>query len=266
MSRVVKLNVGGVRYETTRETLVNADPDSFFAKMFQGDMLPSSASADGSVFIDRDGARFALLLAFLRDGALPPFMTPRERAGLHAEAHFFQLRPLLQAFEDPLPSWFHSKNVVRHLELDVSLRQAKILPWSSAWPYLVVRPVCVNDTLHQDQELDEIYRRKAQRQQFAEAVAFMQAFRLDFDIAHSVLGSDRPFAPLLFSPVSEVDLSTINPKTTWIRICPGTSHTHDLAMLKITNQWLLECGEKGIVYAMHDTGKRISLFGTVGLL
>lgn len=50
---LVKLNVGGVSYTTSLTTLT-AVPDSFFASLFSGDWQ-STKTADGDVFVDRDG-------------------------------------------------------------------------------------------------------------------------------------------------------------------------------------------------------------------
>lgn len=50
---LVKLNVGGVSYTTSLTTLT-AVPDSFFASLFSGDWQ-STRTADGDVFVDRDG-------------------------------------------------------------------------------------------------------------------------------------------------------------------------------------------------------------------
>jgi hypothetical protein len=63
-----KLNVGGVRYDTSRTTLTSV-PESMLATMFGArlDMLRRDPE-DGSIFIDRDGERFGLVLDFLRDG------------------------------------------------------------------------------------------------------------------------------------------------------------------------------------------------------
>jgi hypothetical protein len=63
-----KLNVGGVRYDTSRTTLTKV-PESMLAIMFGArlDMLRRDPE-DGSIFLDRDGERFGLVLDFLRDG------------------------------------------------------------------------------------------------------------------------------------------------------------------------------------------------------
>jgi hypothetical protein len=63
-----KLNVGGVRFDTSRTTLTSV-PESMLSTMFGArlDMLRRDPE-DGSVFLDRDGERFGLVLDFLRDG------------------------------------------------------------------------------------------------------------------------------------------------------------------------------------------------------
>ena len=63
------LNVGGVRYETSRHALTRVE-DSMLAAMFSErceEMLQVNPE-DGSIFIDRNGERFGLILDFLRDG------------------------------------------------------------------------------------------------------------------------------------------------------------------------------------------------------
>jgi len=60
----VKLNVGGVRYETSRETLTSVS-NSMLSAMFSGQHYVEVAE-DGSVFIDRDGKLFEhILVRFL---------------------------------------------------------------------------------------------------------------------------------------------------------------------------------------------------------
>jgi hypothetical protein len=64
---VVKLNVGGARFETTLAVLVKVD-DSMLGRMFSPpcDAMLQPDPADGSIFIDRDGEHFSMLLDFLR--------------------------------------------------------------------------------------------------------------------------------------------------------------------------------------------------------
>ncbi|KAJ1451779.1 BTB/POZ protein [Pelagophyceae sp. CCMP2097] len=61
---VVKLNVGGVHFETSRGVLTRVE-DSMLGRMFARNDAPKDPT-DGSIFIDRDGARFGMLLDFLR--------------------------------------------------------------------------------------------------------------------------------------------------------------------------------------------------------
>ena len=53
---IIKLNVGGKRFETSLETLKKF-PNSLFGKMFSGSTKLKQGS-DGTYFIDRDGSQF----------------------------------------------------------------------------------------------------------------------------------------------------------------------------------------------------------------
>lgn len=57
---LVKLDIGGVRYTTSLSTLT-AVPDSFFTSIFSGDWQQAQ-TADGAVFVDRDGEVRAALV------------------------------------------------------------------------------------------------------------------------------------------------------------------------------------------------------------
>jgi hypothetical protein len=64
---VVKLNVGGAPFKTSRSVLTKVE-DSMLGRMFgRCDAMLQSDPDDGSIFIDRDGERFRLILDFLRD-------------------------------------------------------------------------------------------------------------------------------------------------------------------------------------------------------
>ena len=71
-SDVIKLNVGGVMYVTTRSTL--CQPGSWFETMFSGKMEPG-IQIDGAYFIDRDGEMFRYVINYMRnlDKWLPPW-------------------------------------------------------------------------------------------------------------------------------------------------------------------------------------------------
>ena len=62
----VVLNVGGTRYYTSVQTLRNK-AGTFFDAYFSG-RYAMDRMADGSIFIDRDGACFGHVLDYLRDG------------------------------------------------------------------------------------------------------------------------------------------------------------------------------------------------------
>ncbi|GBE61479.1 BTB POZ domain-containing KCTD12-like protein [Babesia ovata] len=112
LSEVVNLNVGGVSYVTTYRTLLNHKGSRFatyfrqlFAHLFQN--APASTLGNDfsylandrstpypTVFIDRDGRRFAYVLDYLRDGsvALPDDQTLCR--GLLNDAQYFRLSGL----------------------------------------------------------------------------------------------------------------------------------------------------------------------------
>jgi hypothetical protein len=86
-----------VRYDTSRTTLMSV-PESMLATMFGArlDMLRRDPE-DGSIFLDRDGERFGLVLDFLRDGdashlakTIRELPEPQHEAMLH-ELNFFGL-------------------------------------------------------------------------------------------------------------------------------------------------------------------------------
>jgi uncharacterized protein YjbI with pentapeptide repeats len=85
----IVLNVGGVRYTTSRATLARY-PESMLESLVSGrfDLKPM---ADGSVFIDRDGTHFGVVLNAMRTGALmyPPGFA--DYKALAAEVEFYQL-------------------------------------------------------------------------------------------------------------------------------------------------------------------------------
>jgi len=62
----ILLDVGGVKYSTTLETLTKV-PDSFLGRMFSGRFPVKVHESDGRILIDRDGTYFHLILLFLRD-------------------------------------------------------------------------------------------------------------------------------------------------------------------------------------------------------
>lgn len=63
---IVKINIGGYRYETTEATLNSGKPN-FFTYLL-GDSIPSTIDEKGFYFVDRDGKYFSVILEYLRTG------------------------------------------------------------------------------------------------------------------------------------------------------------------------------------------------------
>ena len=93
ISSIVKLNVGGIHFTTSLQTLTR-DPNSMLAAMFSG-RHEVETTEDGSFFIDRDGTYFRFILNYLRNGELilPEGATFLKE--LEAEARFYQVQGLL---------------------------------------------------------------------------------------------------------------------------------------------------------------------------
>ena len=67
MNTIVRLNVGGYHFETTRATLTSC-PESLLAKMFDpdSDLPPAALTEDGAYFIDACPRAFEVILNWLR--------------------------------------------------------------------------------------------------------------------------------------------------------------------------------------------------------
>ena len=94
-NEVVKLNVGGVFFQTNLSTLMK-DKDSLLFSLVTG-KLESYQSNDGFFYIDRDGTRFKHILNFLRDGLIPQKVFCDMGEELMIEANFFEIDSLKKA-------------------------------------------------------------------------------------------------------------------------------------------------------------------------
>jgi hypothetical protein len=92
----VKLNVGGVMYETTLSTL--RKEESFLSALFCG-RYEVMRDQGGSVFIDRDGAVFRHVLNYLRRGRLLIEEDDTLAKELLDEARFFQISSLVELLQ-----------------------------------------------------------------------------------------------------------------------------------------------------------------------
>jgi len=94
-NEVVKLNVGGVFFQTNLSTLMK-EKDSLLFSLVTG-KLESYQSNDGFFYIDRDGTRFKHILNFLRDGLIPQKVFCEMGEELMIEANFFEISSLKKA-------------------------------------------------------------------------------------------------------------------------------------------------------------------------
>lgn len=95
--RIVKLNVGGMFYTTTRDTLLS-QPDTLFTEILSKD---SNWPRDerGSYFIDRDGHLFRYVLNFMRTSKLLLPNGFRELLMLREEASYFEIDNLMRRID-----------------------------------------------------------------------------------------------------------------------------------------------------------------------
>jgi len=101
MNDIIKLNVGGTKFETTRQTLLH-DSGSMLAAMFAPDSSrPPGVVREGAYFIDRDPHSFQAVLSFLRTGQLLGSQVESLEA-LRVEAAYFGLVSLEEAVEAKL--------------------------------------------------------------------------------------------------------------------------------------------------------------------
>ena len=96
-NEIVKLNVGGVVYLTTRVTL-GKYPDSMLGAMFNGSMA-TGLDENGCHFIDRDGDLFKYVLNYLRSSRLSLPNDFKDLDQLGVEADFYQIAPLIEAID-----------------------------------------------------------------------------------------------------------------------------------------------------------------------
>jgi len=82
----VKLNVGGVKYETTLTTLTADGDDSMLGSMFSG-RHALHPNEDGEIFIDRDGKHFGHILNVLRDSSVAVNINDRMALATELQYH-----------------------------------------------------------------------------------------------------------------------------------------------------------------------------------
>jgi hypothetical protein len=112
---VVKLNVGGVLYETYRSTLVSR-PDTLLGTMFSSQNRPLQTPAQNNAyFFDRNPRTFALILDYYRTGKLTlQSSVDKDTIGLA------ELRQELDFFQIPESSW--SPTILTGLHVNAAAR------------------------------------------------------------------------------------------------------------------------------------------------
>ncbi|KAG2207926.1 hypothetical protein INT47_010910 [Mucor saturninus] len=94
-SDIVKLNVGGQSFHTSRSKLMIS---AYFRNLLEGDMKGTSTIDDEEIFIDRCGMLFEYLLQYLRTGYIGGGNNVRLQ-DLQQEALYYQLDTLVEALD-----------------------------------------------------------------------------------------------------------------------------------------------------------------------
>ena len=90
----ILLNIGGMRFHSTRTTLEKCE---YFSVMLDRN-TKTHFESDGSIFIDRDGTHFRHILNYLRDKTVP-YLYPPEHKQLLVEARFYNITGLVRELE-----------------------------------------------------------------------------------------------------------------------------------------------------------------------
>ncbi|CAO4367585.1 unnamed protein product [Caenorhabditis nigoni] len=93
MTDIVKLNVGGSIFQTTKSTLTKFD--GFFRTMFETG-VPVTKDESGAIFIDRDPKHFRLILNFMRDGHVDLQKYSEDVKEIQKEAEYYLLEGLVE--------------------------------------------------------------------------------------------------------------------------------------------------------------------------
>lgn len=122
---IFTLNVGGTKFQTTRETLTKV-PDSFFETLLSG-RWSVTLDREGCIFIDRDPGVFGIILKYLRDYPKPkiyPGDLKYDQLKLLAEdASFYQLSELFELLDSIL---YFGKGMITRAECDWLLSKLPI--------------------------------------------------------------------------------------------------------------------------------------------
>ena len=111
MADIIKVNVGGNIYTTTRSTLTRY-PNFMLGAMFSGRM-PTTKDEDGNYWIDGNGDMFRYVLDFLRRGCLTLPVNFQGHELLEKEADFYQIPELIEGIREKNRKNYEKYVVVR---------------------------------------------------------------------------------------------------------------------------------------------------------
>ena len=122
---IIKLNIGGRRLATTRSTLEGCDYFRNLLKYDDQGSLKATRDDTGAIFIDRNGDTFALVLDYLRDGALPVIDSTDDLTRLNRDAQFYGLAELATLVEDRLQELEKEQQKEIHVNVTIPAAAAK---------------------------------------------------------------------------------------------------------------------------------------------
>ncbi|CAL2033834.1 unnamed protein product [Caenorhabditis brenneri] len=115
---IVKLNIGGTVFHTTKSTLTKFD--GMFKVMMETD-IPVIKDETGAIFIDRDPYHFRLILTFMRDGVVALPESDKEINEIHQEANYYLLDGLVKLCERKLEPPAENPTKLKFIEKDSEL-------------------------------------------------------------------------------------------------------------------------------------------------
>ena len=130
-NKVITLNVGGVKYVTTVQTLTGYE--SMLKARFSG-KYAVKPQQDGSYFIDRDGKLFAFILEYLRTGQLilPSDWDKADIWRFYVEVKYFMVKSL---FDTVLCKLFDSKLITKEANKQLIFRKIAEMMNNSIWKW-----------------------------------------------------------------------------------------------------------------------------------
>ncbi|CAL2033835.1 unnamed protein product [Caenorhabditis brenneri] len=115
---IVKLNIGGTVFQTTKSTLTKFD--GMFKVMMETE-IPVIKDESGAIFIDRSPKHFDLILNFMRDGDVELPDPEKEINEVHKEAHYYLLDGLVKLCEQKSEPPAENPTKLKFIEKDSEL-------------------------------------------------------------------------------------------------------------------------------------------------